>query len=188
MKVKRKLKNRTGFSLGEMLVTVIILLLASTIVATGVPAAKKAYEKVVVGANARALLSTTIATLRDELTTARDVKVDGTTITYYNADNGAESKIYKDLEDNVIMLEEYTDRSPLPGVDANAKLHEVDPRALVSSKAVTDGLSVVYTSVTSDGETIKFAKLSVCWGDKELASVDNLTIRFIIPSPTPAAA
>lgn len=188
MKVKRKLKNRAAFSLGEMLVTVIILLLVSTIVATGVPAARNAYVKVVVGANAKTLLSTTIAALRDELTTARDVVVgdDGKTVTYYSANDGAESSIY--LAGDVIMLAEYKDINPMPGIAD--PLHQAVTRALVSRKAMTKDLNVCYNSVEKapDGGTITFGNLAVYWGTEELASVDNLTIRFIIPSPTPAAA
>jgi len=48
-----KMKSQAGFSLAETLVAILILLLVSVIVANGVPVAQNAYEKVVVGANAK---------------------------------------------------------------------------------------------------------------------------------------
>ena len=125
--MKQKLKSHSGMSLAETLVAVIILLLVSTIVMRGVPVAKNAYEKVVVAANAKVMLSTAITSLRNELATAQRIKVGGSSltnvydettgqinkstgdvITYYSADRGTNSRIY--LGDNdVIMLQEFVD-------------------------------------------------------------------------------
>ena len=58
MKRKRKLRSNKGFTLAETLLAVLILLLVSTIVATGIPAARNAYEKVVEASNAQAVLAT----------------------------------------------------------------------------------------------------------------------------------
>ena len=98
MKKTRKLNSRGGFTLAETLLAVLILLMVSVIVATGVPVAKNAYEKVVVAANAQVLLSTAVNTLRDELGTAWDVEVveEGETepkIKYFCADTGARAEI-----------------------------------------------------------------------------------------------
>ena len=57
--IKRKLHTQ-GFTLAETLLAVLILLLVGVIMTTGIPAAKNAYEKVVVASNAEVLLSTTI--------------------------------------------------------------------------------------------------------------------------------
>ena len=106
-------------TLAESLVAIIILLLVSTIVMRGVPAAKSAYEKVVVGANARVMLTTAISALRNELSTAQRIEnsSDKKSITYYSADRGATSKIYLSSGSgddtafiaNTIMLKEYDD-------------------------------------------------------------------------------
>ena len=44
-------RGRSGFTIGETLVAVLILLMVSSVVAAGIPAAKSAFEKVVIGAN-----------------------------------------------------------------------------------------------------------------------------------------
>ena len=68
--LKRKLHSQGGFTLTELFATIVILLLVAGIVAGGVPAAARAYEQVVDGANAQLLLSTTMTVLRDELSQA----------------------------------------------------------------------------------------------------------------------
>ena len=50
----KRIKNQSGFTLAETLLTVLILLLVSGIVATGMPAVQTAYEKIVISANAQA--------------------------------------------------------------------------------------------------------------------------------------
>ena len=186
-----KKKSNAGFTLAETLLAILILMLASMIVANGMPAARSAYEKVVIGANAKVLLSTTISALRDELSTARNVIVDSTekSIEYYSADDGATSKIL--LKDNTIKLQEYCDDSPIA---KGTKLWNVDEneRALVTQKAATADLIVVFETVdqNAEGNAVEFTGLKVCRKsnlDKALASVDTLTIRLIQPIPIPQA-
>ena len=105
----RKLKNTAGFTLAETLLTVVILLLASGVVATGMPAAVNAYRNAIDAANAQVLLSTTVNALRNELSTARDVQVSGTTITYTGADTGSRSTI--DLSSSPFTIQEYVGQS-----------------------------------------------------------------------------
>ena len=103
-KIRRKLHTENGFTLAETLLAVLILLMVSTIVATGIPVARNAYEKVVLASNAEVLLSTTISTLRNELGTATDVDIpdgaagnkvkSGKEITYYNSARGSLSRIF----------------------------------------------------------------------------------------------
>ena len=54
--LKNKIRSARGFTLAETRLAVIILLLAAAIVATGIPAARNAYEKVVLASNAEILL------------------------------------------------------------------------------------------------------------------------------------
>lgn len=156
MKWMRKLKERAGFTLAEMLLATLILLLVSSIVVAGIPAAKNAYEKVVLGSNAQILLSTTAAALRDELGTAWDVEnVSPTELRYFSADTGAVSKLY--IQENVIMLQEF---AGLEDIDGN-KTGRVRP--LVSEAAATSDLYVTYDSVSYDDSGIViFSGLKVC--------------------------
>ena len=81
-----------GFTLTEMLVTLFILTLTSTLLATGIPVAIDTYHKVVNSSNAQLALSTTIGVLRSELGTASDVRYyvpsDGSPEVYYKTDEG----------------------------------------------------------------------------------------------------
>ena len=64
-----------GFTLTEMLVTTLILALASALMATGIPAAIDTYQKTVKCADAQMALSTTVTALRSELGLATKVVV-----------------------------------------------------------------------------------------------------------------
>lgn len=180
----KKLHCKAGFSFAEMLMAILILLLASSIVATGVPVAKNAYDKVVVAANAEVLLSTTVAALRDELGTAKDIEVTGgTSITYYDADINAWSKIYLNSSEtsqglkDTIMIQRYVKHG---AIDA----WEGDPYPLVS-KAAGDkhhGLYATYGGVTGPDSSgiITITGLVVKRGTDTLTKPDQtLKIRVI---------
>ena len=179
-----KLKSESGFTLAETLLAVLIMLMVSAIMATGIPSVKKAYEKVVLASNAEVLLSTTISTLRNELGTAQDVKTleastgetAGTVITYYNGTRGASSKLYvgsRGEENKKIMFQRYF----------SEKGYSVSypPAPLVSSKTSTQDLYVTYTSVAYSEGIVTFTGLSVnrASGTEGLASRDVFSIRVI---------
>lgn len=92
-KLRRRLSDSRGFTLAEMLMVVLILLLVSSVVATGIPAAVNAYQKVVDSANAQLLLSTTVSSLRRELSLASDVGVNDTEVKYYINGQGQKQKV-----------------------------------------------------------------------------------------------
>ena len=184
MKWMRKLKERAGFTLAEMLLATLILLLVSSIVVAGIPAAKNAYEKVVLGSNAQILLSTTAAALRDELGTAWDVKAGEGELRYFSADTGTVSRLY--IENNMIMLQEY---AGLEDIDGN-KTGRVRP--LISEAAATSDLYVTYGSVSYDGQNgiVKFSDLKVCRSSNDAViagmgdeSGGSLTIRVFSVVP-----
>ncbi len=191
---KRKVHRESGFTLAETLLATLILLMVSAIVATGVPVAKNAYEKVVLASNADVLLSTTISSLRNELGSAQDVeKVEsesgtsesgeegsteegeaGTILTYYNATRGASSKLYVDSTDHQgIMFQRYYSK------DGLSKSYEAS--RLVSAETSTGDLYVTYDSVEYEDGIITFNNLSVNResGAEGLAKRDTLSIRVI---------
>ena len=186
MRWMRKLKERAGFTLAEMLLATLILLLVSSIVVAGIPAAKNAYEKVVLGSNAQILLSTTAAALRDELGTAWDVKTDETgELLYFSADTGAVSKLY--IQENVIMLQEFAGMD-----DIDSSMHTGTARPLVSEAAATSDLYVTYGGVSYDSEhgIVKFSGLKVCRSSNDAViagmgdeSDGSLTIRVLSVVP-----
>lgn len=174
-RIFRKLNNRTGFTLAETLIAILILLMVSSVVAGGIPAASNAYYKAVDGANAQVLLSTAATALRDELATARDIAQTGDqSLTYYSRDNGRKSNIF--LKGNTIYVKEYVD-STSPGVPQNEQ-----ERQLVSGKASTERLKVKYDKITYDKDTglVQVKDLQVTRNDTPLLT-QNLTIRVIAP-------
>ena len=187
--IKRKLKSTAGFTLAETLLAVLILLLVSVIVARGVPAAKNVYEKVFIGANAQALLSTTISALKDELGTAWDVSTENitvkgkegedktvTAIVYFSADTGAKSMLYPDGKTNKIMIQEYAENTEYGGLNTE-DTGIGTPHSLVSSAVSTankeDDLIVVYNDVAIDGKTVKFKNLRVEHNNTVVARIND---------------
>ncbi len=202
-RMRKKLDTVRGFTLAETLLAVLIMLLVSTIVVAGIPAAKSAYENVVLASNAEVLLSTTISALRNELGTSEIIDTpsgninitytDGDitksvtaskAIIYYNENRSSFSVLFKDESDSKsVQLARYIGYDPVKkeissgGLGVNSK-----PERLISKAAATNDLYVTYDSVTYNKETriVTFSNLSVNHGETTgLASRDNFSIRVI---------
>ena len=134
---------------------------------------------IILASNADVLLSTTISTLRNELGTAQDVKVDGTTITYYSPTRGASSKIY--LEGNAVMFQRYYFDSAEYAMDSGVV---PSPEPLITSAAMSDGLYVKYDSVfapDSDG-IMKIQGLAVYRKDGTKTAAERTTLSIQVAS------
>lgn len=186
MSTRKRRKSSAGFTLAETLLAVLILLMVSSIVAAGVPAAKNAYEKVVLASNAEILLSTTMSSaLRNELGLASKVEVkkiskneEETAIIYYNNTIGATSQICLngDLDtdarkpqepDDVIMYQRYAKTDMSAGSDATR---------LISKEASTNGLYVTYDFVEYENGILTIYGLRTNHGT---AKLDHFSIRII---------
>ena len=165
-----------GFTLAETLLAVLILLMVSTIVANGIPAAKNAYEKVVLTSNAEVLLSTTISTLQYELGTAQDIETSGNTITYYNPSRGALAQIYVDADKGIMLKRYYFPEGY--GVEEGVA---PDAEQLIPSKTATADLYITFSGVGYSNGIITFSNLSVnrASGREGIASRNPLSIRVI---------
>lgn len=159
---RRKPRNIRGFTLAETLLAVLILLLVSVIVATGMPAATNAYNKVILGANAKVMLSTAITALHDEIGTAWRVETvtgDNTRIRYFNAGTGAKSELSLD-DGKAIQVQDYI---PLNNEDelihsGTAKI--VDPHHLVPDDS--SEMYVTYESIGYNNGIVTITGLKVC--------------------------
>ena len=187
--------NNGGFTLAETLLAVLILLLVSSIVATGMPAAVNAYNKVVLGANAKVMLSTAITALHDEIGTAWKVEPssDNKSLTYFNASTGAKSQI--SLVDNkAIQVQNYMTLSAdlIHDEDEDYQTNvEPEPYPLVPDPK--SEMYVTYSSIEFDPTnyvvTVKGLKVCKKTGDTTVAEYVgkngtpdpnvNLTIRVI---------
>ena len=186
-KIRRKLHNPKGFTLAEILLAILIMLMVSSIVAAGIPAARESYEKVVLASNADILLSTTVSALRNEIGASREVDVtssiaeakSGTCIEYYSLSRNAFSVLYVDSNDNEnIKFQRYYSSK-------NVDVDESDPEYLIPPKTATDELIVTYSSATYDKDkrVVTFTGLSVRkktdngTEGKVLAKRDRLSIK-----------
>ena len=176
------MRKSKGFSLSETLLAILILLLATSVVTAGMPAAASALTKAVDAAHAQVLLSTTMTAIRDELSTAKTIEdPNGATTIKYKDCNGIRSIIT--VEDDGIYLTKangyVVEATPLTttGTTANAS-----KRLLVSDKAATSNMYASFTS--ADGESIIIISgLKVIKGDNVVANLGDsdptLKIRVI---------
>lgn len=92
-KLLHKLNKRQGFSLTEMLATVLIMGFVGIIITTGAATVQRVYRKVVAHANAQTALTTTITLMKDQLAFAdpQSITVSGTTISFKNLNSGEQT-------------------------------------------------------------------------------------------------
>lgn len=188
--IRKRLNSRSGFTLAELLMTVLILLLVSVIVAGGVPAAINVYHKAVDAANAQSLLSTGMTRLRDEFCTATEIEPDGANaaITYKDCDGLAstltlvvpvtgdgDTPVQNDAACGIYKT--YTDSTVTPEGLGGARL-------LISQE--TSGNRAMYLRYTLDDDAyadgvLTFKSLQVFKGQSEdpIAEVTNFRIRVL---------
>lgn len=183
----RTMLGERGFTLTEMLVTVMLMTLASTLLATGVPVAIDAYQKTVNSANAQIALSTTLTVLRTEVGMSSDVRVVDGKI-YYLSEEGYWASIsnpvehgndtYRGLEKQFYAGEPTSDEvDSVNGLTAIADMRY----PLVTDSAVTAPLHVSFVvgPHTSHSEPLVISSISVIdesTPPHELAEVENYRI------------
>ena len=80
-KLLHKLNKRQGFSLTEMLATVLIMGFVGIIITTGAATVQRVYRKVVAHANAQTALTTTITLMKDQLAFADPQSIGNASVT-----------------------------------------------------------------------------------------------------------
>ena len=187
-KVLRNLNNKSGASLAEMLITVLILLMVTSVVAGGVPAAVRAYQNAVDAANAYSLLSTTVNALRSEFSTAWGVDVvDKDNVIYYSARTGAKTKLY--IENDIIMVKDYL-QFDTGDSDALVKPSENTPYSLVTKTGgakkdnlhVSCELVVPSPAISEPAEYVEFKNFKVYKEGTPITSENmELVVRVLNP-------
>lgn len=164
----QRIRRTGGFTLTEMLVTTLILLLASTIMTNGISVGIDTYHKTVTTANAQLALSTTIAALRGELGTAHNVYVDSddNQKVYYYTDDGWASIGKLDVAGQLdaydyrgLVKQSYSGNAVQPDgtVDVTALAPVGKQLPLIPDESITSTsryeLQVVFDTVSYDSST-----------------------------------
>ena len=160
----KKLESRIGFSLAETLIAILILLMVSAIVGAAIPTASKVYVDTVDAANAQLLLSTATNALRDKLSTATSPEAkDGTIITFKTRTtvNGKNADAWCMIKMDDGTLKIYYGSQDSAHQTNTDTYYEIGQYDLVSEKAKTENLSVIYTSVACNNGVVTFTGLRV---------------------------
>ena len=142
-------KKNAGFTLAEVLVACIIIVLLTAVGARGISTAAHAYFNVIDRANASTLLSTSLSELRNELSVATNVSIDDNSIVYRSERSGNESKIKNGADNSGIVVSEY-----INNVDSFDRL-------LVTSKAATEKLHCEYENVKYENGAITIYNVKI---------------------------
>ena len=175
--LNNKLRKRSGFTLAEVLMAVLIVAMVSAVVAAGIPSAVNAYHKITDAANADLLLSTTMTRLRDQLGTAKIVDVDTQSGTIIFRTPGGTRSILTLVESGTnagIWLQEYDDIVS----DANrGDYHHL----LVSDEAASRYLHVTYELGDYDATNgiVTFTNLAVKKGSETVSSIPEWKVRIL---------
>ena len=195
MNLSKKIRSQSGFSLAETLLAVLILLLVTSLVTTGISTVQNVYDKVVLGANAQVMLSTAVTALRDEFGTAYSIEkpatADADELYYYNAGTGARTKLSKNEETEAAQLTTYAyDNDPLLH-DKITDGAQAQVRNLVSD--TNTDLYVTYDTIACGENTVTVNDIKVCKkvGNKVTAGgttdADKVNITIRVLSEAPAA-
>ena len=137
-KLLHKLNKRQGFSLTEMLATVLIMGFVGIIITTGAATVQRVYRKVVAHANAQTALTTTITLMKDQLAFADPESVGNGSETGTGFGN-SQTIVFKNLNsgEQTITLN--------PGTASSAAT--IDPNAVAGG---TNGTTGVVNGATGD--------------------------------------
>ena len=177
---KSNRKNR-GFSLAEVMVAVLILVLLTAVVGAILPLAHNAYTEVVDAGNAEVLSSTTVTELQTRLSLTTEVltpKEGDTFLIAFKDEDG--SKWYRISNDgtNGIVIGQMI-------VDLDGEYHQAEglvSRQLVTNKAATEHLYTTAESISYDESSGLFTVTNLevkNFNGKTLASVESYCIRAI---------
>jgi prepilin-type N-terminal cleavage/methylation domain-containing protein len=150
-RLRKRIKSDRGFTMAELMLTMLILVMVAGVLTAGVSVASKAYRKVVESANAQLLYSTTLTALRTELGSAKaEITCSSDkTVTYFSTETGYTAIV---CGSEGVVFKPYLQNNgngtfSEPKDDAEKALYS---RPLVST-AAADGLVVQYDSITYDG-------------------------------------
>ena len=177
--------NHSGFSLVEMLLAVMILLLSSAILASNMEVIRKVYTELTQTANAQVLLSTTMTRLRDELGCAAEV------YTPANTPDNKEIR-YRSGGPELVIVSKIVPNPPDEDEPETIKISYVgfqsSERDFISPEQSTKELTVCYYAVSlssSDvgADNIKFTRLRVVSKSQDITLASSDFVIHTIARP-----
>lgn len=156
-----KLKSQQGFSVVEMLMAILILILTLSFIGGGVTVIKDAYLKITLRTEAHTLLSTIITAVSNELQSANDVKKieearENTYWSFYNLERGY--RMHFENKNNNIYIKTEVSSEELP---------------LLTEKTITNGLVPKIEDLTYENEvftyTIKIYYKNEVYAEQEIS-------------------
>ena len=168
--------NRSGASLTEMLFVIMIMLMVAGVMAAGIPAAVEVLAKTSDASHSQVLFSTSMTSLRDELSMAKDIECNGQEIKYTDS-SGAKCVLTVTDGEGI-----YLKKVALPDGTSGAERTTYEG-LLVSKEASTEGLYSTYTSAVLEDGIVKIEGLRVCKkkdGSEEQVTADLGDVAFEI--------
>ena len=153
----RKNRSRGGFTLVEMLCTIVVLLLLSGLMATGVRLGVFSFRKSVMASESQVLCTTLRTIVSDELRYAGTTTVDGGTINFFSQNYG-EFSSFSSSEDGQVLLKGnkvLSSRAYPYGMKASVKISSYDSTTRIFKASVTVTDSSGKTLASSDFEVEK---------------------------------
>ena len=100
--IRKKLSDKRGFSLGELLAATVILLLASQVMTQGMAFATRMYKESLTRSHAKQLCSTLTNVIEKELryTTSVNADCDGTVLKYFSPTYGKTESAFAAIDEN----------------------------------------------------------------------------------------
>ena len=100
--IRKKLSDKRGFSLGELLAATVILLLASQVMTQGMAFATRMYKESLTRSHAKQLCSTLTNVIEKELryTTSVNTDSDGTVLKYFSPTYGKTESAFAAIDEN----------------------------------------------------------------------------------------
>ena len=163
-KLTRKLSQRKGFSLGELLVATIILLLASQVLAQGMAFATRMYNETLTTSHGKQLCSTLTNVIETELRYTTSIKTDnqtgstGNMLSYFSPTYGETTSGFCALDDsgNKIESTEAGGELAIQVIRNQTTKEQVWQRLISSASYSSYDLKAVVPSVTYDASVNLF--------------------------------
>ena len=156
-RIRSKLSDRRGFSLGELLAATIILLLASQVMAQGIAFATRMYNETLSRSHAKQLCSTLTNSIETELRYATSASVNGGKLTaYFSVVYGETKSSFTALDENCEVVSGTTGGELAIQVTDKTTNAVIWQRLISSASYSSYDLKAEANNITYDGTTNTF--------------------------------